>query len=51
MEKYGCDLSQLPVDKDQKEIIEKLAGDKKEVKKPKNKKEAEELIEELKKGL
>ncbi len=46
MEKYGTDLSQLPVDDDQLRQIKKLAGDK-PFKMPKNKEEAEELIEKL----
>jgi hypothetical protein len=45
MEKYGTDLEELPVDDDQIREIKKLAGD--NYKMPKNKKEAEEIIEKL----
>jgi len=50
IEKYGTDLSELPVDDDQLRIIKKLAektGAPYVV--PKNKKEAEEVIEGMEK--
>ena len=53
MEKYGTDLSELPVDDDQTKQIEALVKKKKDARiiyvVPKNKKEAAELIEILEK--
>lgn len=48
MEKYGTDLSDLPVDRDQEEEIRKLSMEKKaSYATPKNKQEAQDLIEKL----
>ena len=46
MEKYGVDMSNLPVTDDQLRKIKTLAGDQK-VAIPKNREEADELIEKL----
>jgi len=46
VEKYGTDLSQLPITDDQIRIINKLAGDR-DITMPKNRQEADELIEKL----
>jgi uncharacterized coiled-coil DUF342 family protein len=51
MEKYGTDLSNLPVDDDQIREIKKYAEMEKEAfVMPKNKKEAEEILEKFKAG-
>jgi hypothetical protein len=51
MEKYGVDMSELPVLDDQLRKIKALAGDKHaSIDMPKNRKEADELIEKLANG-
>jgi hypothetical protein len=51
MEKYGVDMSELPVTDDQLRQIKTLAKDKyASMEMPSNRKEADQLIEKLAKG-